>query len=190
MPFLDHLAALTPKVAQKIERDSFQTRGASWGQTVEGTQARKNRQPRWTLQEGHPFYPGHHQDYAVCLEIAAELTLQAYEMTEAPGCPSGIVIYLPRQPIADSAVCPICRLPILFSEFLLAQQSKAAIDTDHLDPSVERRHIPGNVFFVHHLCNTTKGDRSIPELINWMASTMRRHGYTVTMRENRPKVGQ
>lgn len=66
-----------------------------------------------------------------------------------------------------------------FSEFDLAVQSKAAIDTDHLDPTIERRHVRGNVAFVHHLCNTTKGDRSVEEFEEWIASTLLRHGYEV-----------
>src|SRR5215210_6628289 len=87
MPFLDRLRTRHPKVAAKIERDSFQTRRASWGVSLEGTQARRNRQPRWTLAPGDTFYPRRHQTYEKCLEIAAQLTLQAYEMIGAPDCP-------------------------------------------------------------------------------------------------------
>lgn len=166
MPFLEDLRAVESRVAEKIERDSFQTRGASWGKNLEGEQARRNRQPRWTLGPGHVFYPAHHQTYEVCLEIAAELTLQAYEMVGAPPCPVSIAPRLSRQPIVDSGICPICRLPLELSEFALAQQSKAAIDTDHLNPKLIRRHTPGNVYFVHHECNTTKGDRSLDEFVN------------------------
>lgn len=77
MPFLRHLLTTDRRVAQKIERDSFQTRGASWGGNEEGEQARRNRQPRWTLGPGDAFYPAHYQTYDVCLVIAAELALQA-----------------------------------------------------------------------------------------------------------------
>ena len=160
MPFLLTLKEEYPKVASKIERDSFQTRGASWGRDQEGHQARRNRQPRWTLRPGDGFYPRHHQTYEVCVEIAAELTLQAYEMRHAPGCPQSIAQYLARRPVRNSGLCPICRLPLEFGDFSQAVQSIAVIDTDHLSPNLERRHIPGNVFFVHHPCNTTKGDRS------------------------------
>ena len=128
------------------------------------------------------FFPAHHQTYANCLRIAAELTLQAYEMVGAPRCPSETAAALPRVPKANSALCPICRTPLEFSEFDLAVQSKAAIDTDHLNPSLERRHSPGNVAFVHHLCNTTKGDRSLEEFEQWMADTLKRHGYSVDRR--------
>ena len=76
-------------------------------------------------------------------------------------------------------MCPICKLPLEFAEFDLAVQSKAAIDTDHLNPTVERRHASGNVAFVHHLCNTTKGDRSLADFEEWMAGALRRHGYKV-----------
>ncbi len=179
VPFLLHLMEEKPKVAAKIVRDSFNTRGASWGKALDGVQKRRNRQPRWTLAQGDAFFPAHHQTYANCLIIAAELTLQAYEMAGAPACPAEIQATLTRRPQAASALCPICKLLLEFSEFDLAVQSKAAIDTDHLNPSLERRHAPGNVAFVHHLCNTTKGDRSLEEFNHWMAQTLVRHGYAV-----------
>jgi hypothetical protein len=179
MPFLAALAKSNPRVADKIQRDSFNTRGASWGKTRDGTQARRNRQPRWTLEPGHAFYPAHHQSYEVCLKVAAELALQVYEMHGAPSCPESIAKYLPRTPIVDSAKCPTCGLPLEFADFDLAEQSKAPIDTDHLDPGLERRHVPGNVAFVHHICNTTKGDRSIEEFQQWMISVLKRHGYEI-----------
>ena len=75
-------------------------------------------------------------------------------------------------------------MPLEFSEFDLAVQSKAAIDTDHLNPDLERRHVRGNVAFVHHLCNTTKGDRSLEEFEEWMAETLSRHGYQVTRKKD------
>ena len=179
MPFLTHLKVTFPKVAEKIERDSFQTRGASWGRDVEGRQARKNRQPRWTLKAGDSFYPRHHQSYEVCLDIASELTVQAYRMVGAPDCPGQIASYLPTAPTKDSGICQICRLPLEFKDFSAATQSLAAIDTDHLDPTMERRHVPGNVSFVHHICNTTKGDRSIDEFLNWMIEVLERFGVSV-----------
>ena len=180
LPFLVHLNQLKPKVSDKIERDSFQTRGASWGKTVGGTQARRNRQPRWTLKEGDGFYPAHHQTYKTCLRIAAELTVEAYEMVGAPACPDEVARWLPRQPVPSAGQCPICKLPLEFAEFDLAVQSKAAINTDHLNPTLERRHVSGNVAFVHHLCNTTKGDRSLEEFVEWMTGALQRHGYEVT----------
>lgn len=179
MPFLMHLEQVKPKVADKIVRDSFNTRGASWGKALDGTQKRRNRQPRWTVKAGDVFYPAHHQTYPNCLIVAAELALQAYEMVGAPACPPEIAQLLPRPPIADSGVCPVCGLPLEFSEFDLAVQSKAAIDTDHLNPGLERRHVSGNVAFVHHECNTTKGDRSLEEFEEWMVAVLKRHGYQV-----------
>ncbi|HUJ09945.1 MAG TPA: hypothetical protein VL171_07955 [Verrucomicrobiae bacterium] len=180
MPFLLHLEQARPKVADKIVRDSFNTRGASWGKAQDGTQKRRNRQPRWTLKAGDAFYPAHHQTYDECLVVAAELTVQAYEMVGAPECPAEIAQWLPRKPVQNSAPCPICKLPLEFSEFDLAVQSKAAIDTDHLNPTLKRRHVRGNVAFVHHLCNTTKGDRSLEEFETWMAGTLSRQGYNVS----------
>ena len=176
LPFLAHLRAAFPKVAEKIERDSFQTRGASWGRDTEGHQARRNRQPRWTLGPGDSFYPKHHQTYAVCLNVAEELTIQAYEMRGAPACPPEIHRLLPRIPGRNGGLCPICRLPLEFTDFEAATRSLAAIDTDHLDPSMVRRHVPGNVAFVHHICNTTKGDRSIEEFIAWVTGVLNRFG--------------
>ena len=176
MPFLTHLKGTFPKVAEKIERDSFQTRGASWGRDTEGRQARRNRQPRWTLQEGDTFYPRHHQSYEVCLDIASELTIQVYEMFGAPDCPDEIASYLPRVPTNNSGICQVCRSSLEFEDFSAATQSLAAIDTDHLDPTIERRHISGNVFLVHHICNTTKGDRSIDEFLSWMMEVLERFG--------------
>ena len=183
MPFLLHLEKVKPKVAEKIVRDSFKTRGASWGKAQDGTQKRRNRQPRWTLAAGDAFFPAHHQTYDKCLAVAAELTIQAYEMAGAPNCPDDVISYLPRRPRVNSGLCPICKVLLDFSEFDLAVQSKAAIDTDHLNPTLERRHAPGNVAFVHHLCNTTKGDRSLEEFDQWMAETLSRHGYRVTKKE-------
>jgi len=180
MPFLLHLKKTKPRVAEKIERDSFNTRGASWGKAEDGTQKRRNRQPRWTLAAGHAFFPAHHQTYDNCLAVAAELTLQAYEMAGAPACPDEVAVCLPRRPRVNSALCPICNVLLDFVEFDLAVQSKAAIDTDHLNPTLERRHASGNVAFVHHLCNTTKGDRSLEEFEQWMADTLSRHGFRVT----------
>lgn len=179
MPFLTHLKDSFPKIAEKIERDSFQTRGASWGRDSDGRQARRNRQPRWTLKPGDVFYPKHHQAYAVCLTVAAELTLQAYEMVGAPDCPSSASVFLPKAPAKDQGTCPICRLPMEFADFSAARQSLAAIDTDHLNPTIKRRHVPGNVAFVHHICNTTKGDRSIEDFVHWMVEVLRRFDFNV-----------
>ncbi len=183
MPFLMHLERVKPKVADKIVRDSFNTRGASWGKALDGTQKRRNRQPRWTVKSGDVFFPAHHQTYPNCLIVAAELALQAYEMVGAPACPPDIAQLLPRIPVTNSGLCPICKLPMEFSEFDLAVQSKAAIDTDHLNPGLERRHASGNVAFVHHECNTTKGDRSLEEFEEWMAAVLKRHGYQMSRSE-------
>ncbi len=175
MPFLEDLCNVAPKVADKIVRDSFNTRGASWGKNQDGEQARRNRQPRWTLNPGDGFYPAHYQTYELCLVVASELALQAYEMVGAPQCPSELQAGLPRAPVKDSGFCAICRAPMEFSEFSLAVQSKAAIDTDHLNPKLRQRHAPGNVAFVHHECNTTKGDRSLEEFLEWMKEVLDRH---------------
>lgn len=185
MPFLMHLEQVKPKVADKIVRDSVNTRGASWGKALDGRQKRRNRQPRWTVKPGDVFYPSHHQTYSNCLGVACELALQAYEMAGAPTCPPEIAQFLPRIPVADSCLCPICKLPMEFCEFDLAVQSKAAIDTDHLNPGLERRHVSGNVAFVHHECNTTKGDRSLEEFEEWMVAALKRYGYQMARSNER-----
>ena len=110
------------------------------------------------------------------MDIASELANQAYEMIGAPDCPEEIASYLPRVPNKNSGICQICRLSLEFEDFSEAIQSLATIDTDHLDPTIERRHAPGNVSFVHHICNTTKGDRSIDGFLSWMMEVLERFG--------------
>jgi hypothetical protein len=85
-------------------------------------------------------------------------------------------------PAVGSGICLICREPLHFSEFDLAEESRAAIDTDHLNPGLEHRHVAGNVAFVHHICNTTKGDRSLEEFEEWMKRALQRRGYVLTKR--------
>jgi hypothetical protein len=100
-------------------------------------------------------------------------------MVGAPDCPEETVRYLPSAPTKDTGICQVCRLLLEFRDFSAATQSLAAIDTDHLDPTIERRHVPGNVSFVHHACNTTKGNRSSDEFLNWMIGVLGRFGMRV-----------
>lgn len=173
VPFLESLRRTHPRIADKIIRDSFNTRGAAWGRNEEGVQARRNRQPRWTLVEVDQLY-AHYQTYEECLKVAQELTLQVYEMPGAPECPQPDVNDLSRPPVAESYRCPICLNHIEIGEFELAQQSKAAVDTDHLNPSLHPLHAAGNVAFTHHECNTTKGERSLEEFLEWAAGVLER----------------
>jgi len=180
LPFLLHLKDEFRKIADKIERDSFNTRGASWGKDQEGKQKRRNRQPRWTLKEGEQLYPKHFQGYKECLEVARSLTIQVYCMADAPDCPDHIVNFLQYVPVRGSFVCPICRLPIYLADFEKSQQSLATIDTDHLDPvGFEYIHFAGNVCFTHHECNVAKGERSITQFQEWVVNILGRFGYRI-----------
>lgn len=180
MPFLLHLKNKHQKIAEKIERDSFNTRGAAWGTDKDGEQYRRNRQPRWTLKPGDQLYPQHYQEYEICLEIAREMTLQIYEMPDAPDCPPEIARFLPREPVRGNYLCPICLEPIYVADFEEAKQSQAVIDTDHLNATLEFCHVPGNVFFAHHDCNVRKGERSLKGFLDWVTELLERHGYSVT----------
>jgi hypothetical protein len=177
-PFLDHLAKIHPKISDKILRDSFNTRGAPWGQNRQGKQKFRNRQPRWTLKPGDLRY-SHYQTYEGCLEVAKSLTFQVYEMADAPDCPDYIYKYFGRKPVRGNYVCPICLTPVLISQLTLAKQSKAVIDTDHLDPTREILHTPDNVALVHHECNTTKGERSLEQFEKWMIEVLQRKGLEI-----------
>jgi hypothetical protein len=113
-------------------------------------------------------------------KVSDDLSVRTYEMRGAPPCPPEIAQLLPRVPKRNMGTCLICGAPLLFSEFSLAKKSNAVIDTDHLNPRLRQRHVSGNVAFVHHICNTTKGDRSLEEFMDWMKRALQRHGYTVT----------
>jgi hypothetical protein len=176
MPFLEHLKQAYPKIADKIQRDALNTRGAPW---PENKAQRRNRQPRWTLKKGDQLYPQHYAEYDTCLEVARQLTLQVYEMDDAPDCPPQIVTYLGRQPTQGAYVCPICRLPIHVADFALARQSKAQIETAHVDPSSEALHTPENVCFAHRECNIAQGERTVNGFLEWMQGILERHGYSV-----------
>lgn len=175
MPFLISLKAVAAKVAEKIERDSLNTRGAPWPKNLAGVQRRRNRQPHWTLKDGDQLYPQHYADYETCLMIAKRLTLYVYCTEGAPDCPDNIIKYLETKPAINSYKCPICFLPILFSDFNKAKQSRAEIETGHLNPNAEYIHTPNNVCFVHRQCNIAQGERSISEFLEWIEGILKRH---------------
>ena len=177
MPFLLDLKKHHKKVGDKIERDSLNTRGAPWPKNLSGVQKRRNRQPHWTLKEGDQLYPQHYADYETCLEVAKRMTYYVYCMHGAPTCPDEIVKYLEQKPEEDTYLCPICLLPVDFRDFEKAKQSKALIETAHLDPQAEYIHTPDNVCFAHRTCNIAQGDRSIPDFLNWMDGILKRHKY-------------
>jgi hypothetical protein len=96
-------------------------------------------------------------------------------MPGAPDCPKEIIGYLGKAPEKGAYVCPICLLPIEFSDFEKARQSKAVIETAHLDPTAEYIHTPDNVCFAHRTCNIAQGDRSALEFIEWIEGILNRY---------------
>ncbi len=176
MPFLRHLKLKHPKIAEKIERDSLNTRGAPWPKNRAGVQKRRNRQPHWTLKEGDQLYPRHYADYEICLEVARALTIHVYEMEGAPPCPPDIAKSLGRVPVAGTYTCPVCCIPLALRNFELAKQSRAEIETSHIDPKADYIHTPGNVAFAHRQCNIAQGERSVPAFLDWIRGILERHG--------------
>lgn len=183
MPFLVHLTASPNKlhraVAEKIGRDALNTRGAAWPANQKGVQKRRNRQPRWTLKPGDQLFPKHAADYQTCLLVAQILALHVHEMQEAPPYPPDAVKFLPRPPKHGTYLCPVCRVPINFKDFGRAAQSKAVLETAHLDPTMERIHTPGNVRLAHRVCNIAQGDRSIEDFTSWIRGILERAGFLV-----------
>jgi hypothetical protein len=175
LPFLLHLKETYKKVADKIERDSLNTRGAPWPKNLAGVQKRRNRQPHWTLKQGDQLFPKHYADYETCLAVARRMTYYVYSMPNAPDCPREIVKYLEKEPVRNSYLCPICLEPVDFNDFHEAQQSKALIETAHLDPQSEYIHTPDNVCFAHRMCNIAQGDRSIEHFLEWIDGILQRH---------------
>jgi len=175
MPFLLHLKKTHKKVADKLERDALNTRGAPWPKNLRGVQKRRNRQPHWTLKLGDQLYPKHYADYKTCLAVARRMTYYVYCMPDAPSCSDDIAKYLEQKPKLGTYVCPICLLPISFKDFEKAKQSKAEIETAHLDPSATYIHTPDNVCLAHRECNIAQGDRSISDFLDWIDGILRRH---------------
>lgn len=175
MPFLIDLKKNHQKVAEKIERDSLNTRGAPWGVNKDGEQCRRNRQPHWTLKEGDQLYPKHYADYETCIKVAERLTYYVYCMEEAPDCPENIAKYFERRPVKNTYRCPICLLPIKFEDFELARQSKAVIETAHLDPQEIFIHTPENVCFAHRTCNIAQGEKNVKDFMKWIDGILERY---------------
>lgn len=178
MPYLRHLRSQPQfsKLAKKIERDALHTRGAAWPKNLRGLQKRKNRQPRWTLKSGDQLYPQHKADYETCLEVARTLTVHAYEMQGAPECQEDIRPYLGDSELRPGKyTCFICQLPIQIADFAKAVQSKALIETAHIDPTLSVLHTPANVQFAHRECNIAQGKRSTVDFLEWIRGILSRH---------------
>jgi hypothetical protein len=61
------------------------------------------------------------------------------------------------------------------ADFEKARQSKAFIETAHLDPTADYIHAPDNVCFAHRTCNIAQGDRSTSEFLEWISGILDRY---------------
>lgn len=187
-PFLSHLKSVSPSVAKKIERDSTMTTGASW----KSTDAGPNRILRWVMLLDNEqlleygidmdlLKPGvidklrqKAASYNDCILGAIKLTWLVYGMEDAPEPPNDIRFYLESffgEIKPNSTVCEICKLPISFNLFELAQRGKAEIETCHKNP---RYHNHSNIGFGHRDCNIAQGNKSLDEFYEWIEGILSR----------------
>lgn len=187
-PFLADLAASHPAVATKIIRDATMTTGAAW----KSDEAGPNRILRWVMLQSDAKLKEFEIDmqalkpqviaklrekaasYEDCIACAKMLTWQAYQMADAPKPSTSVKKYLehyfgPMQ--MDSAVCLVCKAPISFKLFSLAQRGKAELETGHSSP---RQHNPDNIGFAHRVCNIAQGARTLDEFYDWMEEIVTR----------------
>lgn len=187
-PFLEHLKATAPSVANKIKRDATMTTGAAW----KSEDAGPNRILRWVMMlddnkllkyglDMSKLKPGviaklreKAADYDSCILVAAKLTWLVYQMENAPTPPEDIKSYLEDlfgEMKPGSTLCVICRLPLDFKLFELAARGKAAIETCHKNP---RMHNADNVGFGHRECNIAQGNKSLDEFYSWIEGIIER----------------
>lgn len=181
-PFLEHLLEVDKRVADKIKRDATMTTGAAW----KSEDAGPNRINRWVMLlndsellkygiDMSQLKPGviaklreKAADYDSCILVAAKLTWLVYQMKNAPVPPSHIKEYLEElfgKMIPNSTVCVICRQPIDYELFSVAERGKAAIETCHKNP---RMHNSDNVGFGHRECNIAQGNKTLDEFYSWI----------------------
>lgn len=194
-PFLKHLKVVAPKVAQKVQRDAMMTTGAPW----KSDEAGPNRILRYAMllsdaelaELGVPMHGLEEHvvrklrakaaPYAHCVSVAEYLTLQVYEMPGAPACPAPLVEFLTsaldRDFQSESTACLICKEPMAFALFELAQRGKAEVETAHANP---RTHLPGNVGFAHRFCNIAQGDKELNDFYAWVAGVLERNGWAIS----------
>lgn len=181
-PFLNHLAEVKSSIASKIRRDATMTTGAAW----KSEDAGPNRILRWVMLlddaqlldyglDMNKLKPGiiaklreKAADYNSCIEVAMKLTWLVYQMPGAPTPAQDIKDYLedffgPMYP--GSTVCSVCRLPLDYQLFELAQRGKAEIETCHKNP---RLHNADNVGFAHRECNIAQGAKNLDEFYEWI----------------------
>ncbi len=187
-PFLSDIAAANGAVKQKIIRDSTMTTGAAW----KSDDAGPNRILRWVmllsdeelLQFGINMAALKPQvvaklrekaaPYEDCIASAKMLTWLAHQMTDAPEPSAWVKAYLednfgPMRP--NSTCCIVCKEPLSFDLFGLAQRGKAEIETGHASP---RQHNPDNIGFAHRVCNIAQGSRTLEEFYGWMEEVLKR----------------
>ncbi|RJQ27919.1 MAG: hypothetical protein C4589_07555 [Peptococcaceae bacterium] len=190
-PFLRHFYEMDKSVADKIKRDSTMTTGAAW----KSEDAGPNRILRWVMllsdEELKNFgldmsklKPGiiaklreKAADYDSCIEVALKLTWLVYQMEDAPQPPRAIREYLEGffgQMDFGSTVCEVCKLPISFKLFELAQRGKAEIETCHKNP---RLHNAENVGFAHRECNIAQGAKTLDDFYEWIEGILERSGH-------------
>lgn len=187
-PYLDHLRAVAPRVADKIIRDSTKTTGASW----KSEDAGPNRISRWTMLLSDeqllalginmaalkPWVIAKLREksatYDDCMSAAQYLTWCAYGMEHAPEPDTYAKRYLESifgQTVRGSTKCLICRASLSFELFHSARRGRAEIETAHAEP---RSHRAGNVGFAHRDCNIAQGDKSLDGFYDWIEGILER----------------
>lgn len=182
-PYLSDLSKNHPRVANKIKRDSTKTTGAAWSSEDAGP----NRIDRWVMLQSDEallnyginmsaLKPGvvaklreKSATYQDCMNVAAKLTWLAYQMPDAPKCPSDIKNYLEARlgtMRENSTTCIVCKSPLSFSLFENAQRGKAEIETAHSSP---REHNERNVGFAHRECNIAQGNKTLEQFYDWIS---------------------
>ncbi|ATF20777.1 hypothetical protein PhaeoP129_04190 (plasmid) [Phaeobacter gallaeciensis] len=188
-PYLAHLKQVAPRVEAKIKRDATKTTGAAW----KSDDAGPNRIDRWVMllpdDELHsrfginiasmkPQVQAKLREkaatYEDCMEVAAKLALNVYQMRNAPPAPPEILQYLEARFDAfrpNSTRCIVCRDHLDFKLFENAQRGRAHIETAHANP---RMHNPDNVGFAHRECNIAQGSLSLQDFYDWIRSIIAR----------------
>lgn len=187
-PYLDHLAAVAPKVKNKVIRDATKTTGAAW----KSDDAGPNRISRWvmTLSDEEllalgidmtKLKPGiiaklrdKAASYEDCMASAKYLTSLVYGMENAPEPDEYTKAFLESLfgPIVKGhTACLICKSPLDFADFSEARRGRAEIETAHAQP---RLHTPGNIGFAHRDCNIAQGDKTLTEFYDWISGILER----------------
>lgn len=187
-PYLADLERNHVRVARKIKRDATMTTGAAW----KSADAGPNRIDRWVMLQDDASLLRYGVNMATlkprvvaklrekaasyydCMDVAAKLTWLAYQMDEAPPCPTDIQRHLevrfgPMEP--STTTCIVCKSPLSFVLFENAQRGKAEVETAHSNP---RSHNHSNVGFAHRECNIAQGNRTLEEFYDWIEAIISR----------------